>query len=77
MLFISLCLFLFSTTVAQGSLRFDPPGWLEVSEVSGDMTLSGLPTGGTRLFPFALDLRYRRKTLPRGGNAALDGFVPA
>ena len=49
MLFISLCLFLFSTTVAQGSLRFDPPDWIEVSEVSGDMTLSGLPTGALHL----------------------------
>lgn len=49
MLFISLLLFLLSTTVAQGSLRFDPPGWIEVSEVSGDMTLSGLPTGALHL----------------------------
>lgn len=45
MLLISLLLCLFSTTVAQGSPRFDPPAWMEVSEVSGDMALSGLPTG--------------------------------
>lgn len=49
MLFISLFLFLLSTTVARGSLRFDPPEWMEVSEVSGDMALSGLPTGALHL----------------------------
>ncbi|KJS00125.1 MAG: hypothetical protein VR65_14615 [Desulfobulbaceae bacterium BRH_c16a] len=48
MLFICLFSCFWSTAAAQGP-RFSPPGWIEVSEVSGNMAIAGLPTGALHL----------------------------
>ena len=48
---------------ARGTSSFSPPDWIEVNEVSGDMALSGLPTGVLHLAssrPAAAALAYFR-----------------
>ena len=42
---LGLLFLIVSVRDVQGIPRFNPPDWITVSEVSGDMTLTGLPTG--------------------------------